>query len=1130
MQLLFIVCLVLCWTTVTSAASNCVNKNSAKVASLQGGLLVDAAGKENWQAAQLNDEICEGSRIHVQANSRASLVLPNVGMIRAAENTTLKFSRVSAEQTTLIDMVKGFIHFISRTPKKLEINTPIANAGPEGTEFAITVNNDNAALWVYEGAVKFYNQKGSIQLKPGQGAQAQLGYAPIAKIDITPEDAVNWALYYPPLLPDPANNPVTNNPVNKAIQDYRQGRVDLALNQLDAITAQLQSPYFHKVRGAIRLTVGQDDLALQDIQAALTHNPNDAEALALQSVRALSQNRKDEAYALANKAVTANPKSANAFTALSYAEQGRFNLVKAQAAADKAAQLAPQDGLVWARKAELELSQGLTAESQQSAQQAVRFNPDVERTKTVLGFAQLIKTDTQQAINTFEQAILLDSTSPLARLGLGLAKVRNGDLADGRQDLEIAAVLDPNNPIVRSYLGKAYYEERRSDMADTQFGLAKARDPKDPTPYFYNAINKQTTNRPVEALRDMQKAIELNDNRGVYRSSLALDNDLAVRNTSLARIYDDLGFDSRATVEATKSLTIDPTNYSAHRFLSDAYVRLPRREISQVSELLQSQLMQPLNSNPVQPHLSVKGLSTVSGLGPVEPSFKDFTSSFQRNRPYLTASGVIGNNNTYGDEAVLSGIQDNFSYSLGQYHFSTDGFRKDANVTHNIYNAFLQTALTSDISLQFEFRKRITDQGDIRMALSEQTFIPTEKRHLDQTTGRVGIKVSLTPKDMLLGSFIYSDREENANNRDPSFPEFGVKTIDYRKGIEGELQYLHDSETIDTVFGAGAYIVDLKQNTKRKIPPTLLDGFDQETCSFYPVARFISGKCYLFAPDENNNFSNTSESYSFYNYNNLNFPSNVKWTLGFSYEQFKGVNDENESAFHRRIYPKLGVQWFVKNWLRLRGVYLKTLNRQLIASQTIEPTQVAGFNQFYDDYNGTQSTLKGIGLDTNFDSRAFSGVELTERNINSNSYSALERQVRAYFNFTLSSSWAFSIENQFERYSITNEVLETNILPITLKYFDDSGFFAQFAPTLVWQQKKSGSNLKEHISSNFPLFNLSVGYRLPKRLGIISLEAQNLADKNFIFNDSYYRTGNQLNIVHPFLPTRTIMFRAILNF
>ena len=61
-------------------------------------------------------------------------------------------------------------------------------------------------------------------------------------------------------------------------------------------------------------------------------------------------------------------------------------------------------------------------------------------------------------------------------------------------------------------------------------------------------------NRPVEALQDLQKSIELNDNRAVYRSRLLLDEDLAARSATLGRIYTDLGFQQLALVEGWKSL------------------------------------------------------------------------------------------------------------------------------------------------------------------------------------------------------------------------------------------------------------------------------------------------------------------------------------------------------------------------------------------------------------------------------------------------------------------------------------------------------------------------------------------------------------------------------------------------
>ena len=107
-------------------------------------------------------------------------------------------------------------------------------------------------------------------------------------------------------------------------------------------------------------------------------------------------------------------------------------------------------------------------------------------------------------------------------------------MQEGGREIEIAASLDPNNSIARSYLGKAYYEEKRGPLDEREYAIAKELDPKDPTPWFYDAIAKQTTNRPVEALHDMQKAIELNDNRAVYRSRLLLDSDLAARSAALA--------------------------------------------------------------------------------------------------------------------------------------------------------------------------------------------------------------------------------------------------------------------------------------------------------------------------------------------------------------------------------------------------------------------------------------------------------------------------------------------------------------------------------------------------------------------------------------------------------------------
>ena len=59
----------------------------------------------------------------------------------------------------------------------------------------------------------------------------------------------------------------------------------------------------------------------------------------------------------------------------------------------------------------------------------------------------------------------------------------------------------------------------------------------------------------------------------------------------------------------------------------------------------------------------------------------------------MQGGGLIGENNTYSGEGVLSGIYKNVSFSLGAFHYETDGWRTRAFQDDTIANAFLQFAL-----------------------------------------------------------------------------------------------------------------------------------------------------------------------------------------------------------------------------------------------------------------------------------------------------------------------------------------------------------------------------------------------------------------------------------------------------
>ena len=340
-------------------------------------------------------------------------------------------------------------------------------------------------------------------------------------------------------------------------------------------------------------------------------------------------------------------------------------------------QLATDNPLILSRLAELRLSMGNIRGAVEASQRAAGLAPNMSRAQSVLGFAALAKIDLSGATRAFERAIDLEPDGPLPRLGLGLTKIRRGDLVEGQRDLELAAALSPESSLIRSYLGKAYFDEKRDALAGESFDMAKALDPMDPTPWFYDAIRKQSMNRPVEALADLQKSIDLNGNRAVYRSRFLLDGDQAARGARLGRIYRDLGFEQLALLEASKSLALDPSDHSAHRFLADSYLALPRHEIAGDSERLQAQLLQPINTNPVQPRLADNGLVLLDDMGTSSIGFNEFTRLFAANDIHLLFDGLAGNASTAAGDVIVSGIFNRVSYSVGHFDFNTDGVQAE---------------------------------------------------------------------------------------------------------------------------------------------------------------------------------------------------------------------------------------------------------------------------------------------------------------------------------------------------------------------------------------------------------------------------------------------------------------------
>ena len=1097
LALTFAVTLATPYFSQEAVAETCA-KPVAVAVSVQGEVNARKGGAADWEPVRRKDSFCPGDAVRVMAQSRADLLLINETTLRLDQNTEIVFTAPERNKEFWLDVLLGGTYFMSRTPRTFRVHTPFVNAGIEGTEFFIGVEKDRALLTVFEGRVAAANDRGEVAVSRGQTVVAEAGRAPVLRTEARPRDAVRWTLFYP------------------VVSASRPG-----------------TPSGWQDRAATLLAVGRVDEASAEIEEALKTAPDNADALSLQAVIAVAQNEREKALDLARRAVAAAPDSATALVALSYAQQADFDLEGALASLREAVKKEPGNALARARLSEILLSFGFLDEALDEARKAAGQNPDVARTQSVLGFAYLAQIRTKESRDAFERAIVLDQADPLPRLGLGLATIRDGDVEAGRKEIEIAASLDPNNSLIRSYLGKAYYEEKRGKTAATQFSMAKELDPNDPTPWFYDAILKQSVNRPVEALHDLQKSISLNDNRAVYRSRLLLDEDLAARSASLGRIYDDLGFQQLALVEGWESVNTDPANFSAHRFLADSYAALPRHEIARVSELLQSQLLQPISINPVQPRLAQNNILILEGTGPSSPSFNEFNPLFNRNRLALQASGVAGSQGTYGDEVAFSGLENRFSFSMGQYHSETDGFRENNDLKQNIYNVFTQASLSYKTSILAEFRSFDTEHGDLELRFNPDNFYNNLKQYNKYRNGRIGFHHAFAPGSDLIGTMVYEFNRFNSQLTDsipfPVPPPGFVLESNVERQVDEhifgfELQQLFRRQRYNLIAGGGFLHVDRDQTDDLSLIPNP----PQDPLVFPPIVDSTSQE-------------NTIGHSNAYMYFHVRWPEPVTWTIGASADFL--VDTSEAFPDRSQFNPKFGVTWTPLPGTTIRGAAFRVLRRTLpFTTQTIEPTQVAGFNQFYADAGGTEAWQYGIAADQKISDNLFAGAEYSQRDLDVPTEVTLptttvkildwkERIARAYSYWTPHPWFALSADYLYEKFDREGDLateVKTQRVPMAIRFFHPSGAMAMLKGTYFDQEGKfyligydPDLDTPESGEDRFWIFDASVGYRFPKRYGIATVEVRNLFDRQFQYQDT-----DPFNPV--VWPERSVLFKITL--
>jgi tetratricopeptide (TPR) repeat protein len=609
--------------------------SQGKIVALNGRVEHTVAQPEQWNPARMFQPLFVTERVRTMAASRAAILFIDETQVKlnAGAVLTVREVRRTGGASTTLELSKGEGWFRTKNPQSgLRIETPAAAAAVRGTEINVRVAPDNeTTLTVVEGAAEFSNPQGSIVVNAGEEGTARPGQAPTKRVILNPEDAVQWALYYPSDiawhdLPAAARAPALQagfdrlragdlagalqifdaapadpwSRIGASMAHLRRGNTELAASVLSAPgqAASAEAAVERRAQlAAVSLAVGDLAAARREIDAALAENPAALRPLILLSSIDLRQNKADRAQESAERALAAHPGSVGALLAASEAAQARFDLRTARRHLDRAITLDPSDVHALVNRARIRFGTDDTRGARDDANRAAAVARDDAQVRSLLGFINLAEGNHAAARADFAAAAMADTEFGEPHLGLGLIDFRDGHVDEGLLEMLTATLLEPKVALYQSYLGKAYYQARRFPEGLAALASAKRLDPRDPTPWLYSSLYLRDQNHQVDALNDLRHAIALNDHRAVYRSRLLLDRDLATKNVSLAEIYRQLGFESWGAYEALNSLETDVTNSSAHLFLADTYNRLPDRTQASSSELLQYFLYAPVNRN-----------------------------------------------------------------------------------------------------------------------------------------------------------------------------------------------------------------------------------------------------------------------------------------------------------------------------------------------------------------------------------------------------------------------------------------------------------------------------------------------------------------------------------------------------
>lgn len=1152
--------------TVFAQGVNDGGTNEIKVKELQGTVEILYAGTTQWVPARDGQILHPADQLRTGADSRAALLWSDQSVVPVGASTEIEIlSPQTKEQQCGLHLIRGVISFFHRDkPGQIQVITRGAMAGVEGTEFVLAVNDaDRTTLSVIDGKVRFANSSGSLLLTNGQQGVVDPGKSPVRAAGFIANNLLQWCFYYPAVL-DPNDLPLTSQEsqlLAPSLAAYRDGNLQAALVQLPA-AANANSDAIKIYKAAVLLSVGNVDQA-QRALSSLSGNGERIQRLAA-ALRELIGAVKNEPDTSPFAAQTATEFLAKSYYYQAQARPGS-SLDLALASAKKASQLDPQFGFAWERVAELEFSFGRTDRALKALETSLELAPQNAEALSLKGFLLAAQNDASVALIWFDRALGVDSSLGNAWLGRGLCRIRIRDFAGGREDLLVAAAIEPQRADFRSYLGKAYANGWQFQRATQEFQRAKQLDPSDPTAWLYSALMNQERNRINDAIRDLEKSEELNDNRSVYRSQMLLDQDKAVRSASLATMYEDAGMFDVSVNEASRAVNYDYANYSAHLFLADSYQQLSdpneinlRYETPAESEYLVANLLAPVGAGTLSPTIS-QG---------------EYSRLFQQGGPGVVSDTEYLSRGAWTESGAVFATYDDFSVDVESYYHSDPGQWINNDVQQRQLSAILKYQLTPKDTVYFNINQLQSNFGDLLQYYNPNTQVNPEVQYEEKQNPNVslGYNHEWAPGvHTLFYAARLNDTASFTNGMAPTFLAFYAPGLSLLNGLTMNQDFLN---RLNIYSGELQQIVEKPEHTT--IVGSRLQYGDYETSNLQNSPSAFFGE--FNTPAAQQDFDSVFKRFNFYGYHQWQIfdPLQIIGGIDYDYlmfpEVFSTAPVSGNEKVEQQFSPKAGLIFTPWEGTTARFAYTRSLaGASIDQSYQIEPSQVAGFIQNYRSiipesivgatpgarfstydlsleqkvHTGTYLTLSGEILDSKDDqvngifAYNFLTMPFAEPSTLGQSLDYQEETLQFTANQLLARDWSLGMN-----YRVSHAVLnqsypgipdsaitpsanfhpETkgtlNQLDLTAIYNHPSGFFIE--GEALWFNQNNAGYTPAEPGDDFWQFNVFAGYRSPRRNVEVEIGLLNIADQGYNLNP--------LNIYNELPLTRTLAGRLQINF